>query len=606
SPMHDLTGTYPHDFYGPNGFRYYADMGNGYDRKSYSKSIRAKGKPDDKVAVFRAIPKTVYSKIMKSTPEGEAPLNHLIKKGDWVTTSKEYAKEHGEANLNNDFKIVHKYVPAKHLYTNGDSIHEWGYYPEEDRAGKAEGGGVEDDHAKNLAKFMKGSHSSTLNKDGTPKVFYHGTKGDIGNVFDTSNRGLIVKGAYFTTDPEEAHHYATNASWNIKPNIIPVHLKMTNPYIMNKVNGMYTKPLKREELIAKGHDGIILNNEDGTAKWGIAFHPHQIKSAIGNRGTYDPNDPDITKAEGGDVEVPHEMGINVASDLKAGRHYADLIVDGHKKYESRETDSLRPYVGKHMSIVRTGAGKSKAIGSAHIGEPIIVDENRFRELEPEHMVTKGSTFDIKPGQKKYLYPISNPSRYSKEYDVDHGIVARKVRKADGGGVEDDHPKQMKMTSTFYHGTHSDFPAFDPNQVDIGTHVGSKEQAINRLRHTANPFGGKSYGDYGYRAGANVIPLKANLGKSLELYDVGMWKDSHLVADALVQHGFNDLRGLRREAEETKHQFGDYEDFLDSPENRSFLDELNGHLRSKGYDSIKYKNAVENEYGSDAIMLPEAA
>jgi hypothetical protein len=31
----------------------------------------------------------------------------------------------------------------------------------------------------------------------------------------------------------------------------------------------------------------------------VAFKPTQIKSAIGNRGTYDPNDPDISKARGG-------------------------------------------------------------------------------------------------------------------------------------------------------------------------------------------------------------------------------------------------------------------------------------------------------------------
>ena len=32
------------------------------------------------------------------------------------------------------------------------------------------------------------------------------------------------------------------------------------------------------------------------------FRPHQIKSAIGNRGTYDPKDPDITKAKGGRIK----------------------------------------------------------------------------------------------------------------------------------------------------------------------------------------------------------------------------------------------------------------------------------------------------------------
>ena len=73
------------------------------------------------------------------------------------------------------------------------------------------------------------------------------------------------------------------------------------------------------------------------------------------------------------------MGINVASDRKAGRSYADLIVDGHKTLESRNGDSLRPYVGKRVSIVRTGEGKAKAIGEVTIGERIPV-QVRFSSL----------------------------------------------------------------------------------------------------------------------------------------------------------------------------------------------------------------------------------
>ena len=44
----------------------------------------------------------------------------------------------------------------------------------------------------------------------------------------------------------------------------------------------------------------------------------------------------LGQAKGGSV-----MGINVASDRKADRSYADLIVDGHKTYESRNGDPLR-------------------------------------------------------------------------------------------------------------------------------------------------------------------------------------------------------------------------------------------------------------------------
>ena len=56
------------------------------------------------------------------------------------------------------------------------------------------------------------------------------------------------------------------------------------------------------------------------------------------------------------------IGINVRSDRNVD--YADLIVDGRKRLETRNTDSLRPYVGRRVSIVKTGRGKAMAIGAA--------------------------------------------------------------------------------------------------------------------------------------------------------------------------------------------------------------------------------------------------
>lgn len=49
-----------------------------------------------------------------------------------------------------------------------------------------------------------------------------------------------------------------------------------------------------------GYDGVVKDFGNGRKHY-VAWFPNQIKSAIGNRGTYDPNDPDITKAKGGQV-----------------------------------------------------------------------------------------------------------------------------------------------------------------------------------------------------------------------------------------------------------------------------------------------------------------
>jgi hypothetical protein len=60
----------------------------------------------------------------------DEPVSKLdINSGDWVTLTKEYAKDHGEHALKGQYKILSKKVRAKDLWTNADSIHEFGYNP---------------------------------------------------------------------------------------------------------------------------------------------------------------------------------------------------------------------------------------------------------------------------------------------------------------------------------------------------------------------------------------------------------------------------------------------------------------------------------------------
>ena len=119
------------------------------------------------------------------------------------------------------------------------------------------------------------------------------------------------------------------------------------------------------------------------------------------------------------------VGINVRTD--GDIDYASLIVDGKKKYESRKSDSLRPYVGKTVGIVRTGSGPAVAIGQVTIGEPIVVDIEKFNKLRKQHLVPQGSKFDIDVDGTKYLYPMINPIRWDNEKLIKHkGIVSRKI------------------------------------------------------------------------------------------------------------------------------------------------------------------------------------
>lgn len=57
-------------------------------------------------------------------------MRREINPGDWVTPSLQYAKDHGENALNGSYVIKRKRAKAKDLFTDGNSIHEWGYDPE--------------------------------------------------------------------------------------------------------------------------------------------------------------------------------------------------------------------------------------------------------------------------------------------------------------------------------------------------------------------------------------------------------------------------------------------------------------------------------------------
>jgi predicted transcriptional regulator len=143
--------------------------------------------------------------------------------------------------------------------------------------------------------------------------------------------------------------------------------------------------------------------------------------------------------------IPESIGVNVNQDGE--NQYADKIVDGKKTLETRTSDSLRPYVGKRVAIVRTGDGPAKAIGAVTIGEPIkVTTQKQFDQYRDQTLIPKDSKFDIAPGQTKYLYPLENPVRYSDERDVGQGIVARKVMLPSRAGQKNAEASRVEGTS----------------------------------------------------------------------------------------------------------------------------------------------------------------
>lgn len=201
----------------------------------------------------------------------------------------------------------------------------------------AKGGVIDMDRMRlELMGKAKGGRSSPFKKSKAQYVVYHGTNRNF-NTFDPNAKSntqggeeLRGTGAHFFTPNKELANAYTGASksettgkyhaWPPESihggNVMPVYLNMVNPLDIDAEGKMYhqvehhVKDAKR-----KGHDSVILRNvvdQPGAAgslqthkhDAHIVFNPNQIKSAIGNRGTYDINDPDITKAKGGSVKEP--------------------------------------------------------------------------------------------------------------------------------------------------------------------------------------------------------------------------------------------------------------------------------------------------------------
>jgi len=113
APGHELDKTFPSDVYGPNGHRYYG-MGDQMDKDTLTIMKAAKGKPDHPITVYRAVP---------AEHAGED-----IHPGEWVTPNLDYAEQHGKY-FDNGYHILEKTVPAKHIWTDANSLHEFGYDP---------------------------------------------------------------------------------------------------------------------------------------------------------------------------------------------------------------------------------------------------------------------------------------------------------------------------------------------------------------------------------------------------------------------------------------------------------------------------------------------
>lgn len=110
APLHDVENIMPGFYDNPHNYNF----GHEHYWDSASKIMKARGNPEHKVRIYRALPGDHAGKGFNT--------------GDWVSTSKDYARLHARQNDDpkHDWPVISTTVPAKHLHTEGD-VHEWAY-----------------------------------------------------------------------------------------------------------------------------------------------------------------------------------------------------------------------------------------------------------------------------------------------------------------------------------------------------------------------------------------------------------------------------------------------------------------------------------------------
>ena len=159
--------------------------------------------------------------------------------------------------------------------------------------------------------------SKVVDADGKPRIVYHGTNSDT-NEFSA--------GTFFTSSKSIAGEYASRRGGD---RIEPVYLSIKNPLVVNasgdfwddvNIGGINLPPAQLRKIFGQamqstytteeiadavrnsgiGYDGVVFNGvkdaPTGKARKSdvfVTFAPGQIKSATGNKGSFDASKPDI-------------------------------------------------------------------------------------------------------------------------------------------------------------------------------------------------------------------------------------------------------------------------------------------------------------------------
>lgn len=209
--------------------------------------------------------------------------------------------------------------------------------------------------------------SKLVDGQGRPIRLYHGTRRPGFTTFDPNmigggtDPGLFGEGYYFTDSPKTSDIFSEDGG------TYPIYGKMEKPFdwdddesseyskvtrAINEEMGDKTSFYAHAAAVTKvlremGYDGGISTTDNGSREY-VFFDNKQIKSAIGNRGTFDPENPSILHAG----ETPNP------SDYDDLAHLFDNLNDDVPSYD--EINAMRDRAGAEESGKQTIGNPDKA------------------------------------------------------------------------------------------------------------------------------------------------------------------------------------------------------------------------------------------------------
>lgn len=165
--------------------------------------------------------------------------------------------------------------------------------------------------------------SKVVDENGEPLVVYHGTNSDF-NIFDKQNLGMItaenttnpsaiatsIIGFWFNTDIKESENSPYSkyieSFLNIKNYTEYTSLRSLMDEMKDYINDIEYDDIETikdivnnewKENEIEDNDGIKLKDTEFGGVSYVVFEANQIKSAIENEGTFDPENPDIRKSK---------------------------------------------------------------------------------------------------------------------------------------------------------------------------------------------------------------------------------------------------------------------------------------------------------------------